>query len=520
MSTRSAVVVAVLFVALLGAGLGLFVLLSDNESAGPTYPYMPPEDSSKADEVQRVAIEKLGGKARRMDYGPVSSVEFTDLTVGDQDIAVLNGLTEMRELDLSGTKISDAALIRLKEHRELGTLRLARTAISGATLADLEALPGLNSLDLAGTRVTDQALAKLAGLRGLAVLDLTDTAVTDAGLVHLKGLPNLRTLVLSGTAVTDAGVALLADFKLEVLGLTRTRITSKSVPVLRTSRTLFSVWVKQTKLTADEVEELAEWFGLRGGRLRGLIQSDESLRMTVETSPAGVAALLDKRVHVFDEDRGDDADAGEAFEKVIDLSRSPVTDASVALLRGNHEYTALLLRNTDVTGAGLGDLAGQPNLRILSLAQSPVTDAALAHLAAFPALDTVALGHTGVTDAGLPAVAKVKGLGRLDLTNTKVTDAGLPALTGLDRLRALQLGGTAVTDAGLKHLEALKGLRYLTVGGTKVTDEGIRRLSAALPGCRVSRSAGPMILGLPGLGGGVSPPPPPGPGAAPTPKDK
>jgi hypothetical protein len=70
---------------------------------------------------------------------------------------------------------------------------------------------GLKPLDvnLAGTKVTDAGLVHLKGMTGLQELYLNGTKVTDAGLVHLKGLTELQWLDLDNTEVTGAGVRML-----------------------------------------------------------------------------------------------------------------------------------------------------------------------------------------------------------------------------------------------------------------------------------------------------------------------
>jgi hypothetical protein len=134
-------------------------------------------------------------------------------------------LHALRELDLSGTRITDAGLAHLRPLEELATLRLADTPVGAGGLAPLQDLKKLEDLDLAGTRVADGGLPHLAGLPKLKVLKLGRTKVTDAGLVHLQGLPALAELDLrDAKGVTDAGLRHLKGVKglrtLHVMSLT------------------------------------------------------------------------------------------------------------------------------------------------------------------------------------------------------------------------------------------------------------------------------------------------------------
>ena len=63
------------------------------------------------------------------------------------------------------------------------------------------------NVNLSGTQITDAGLVHLKEMRNLQCLGLSGTQVSDAGLVHLKGLTNLKELALTSTKVTDAGVA-------------------------------------------------------------------------------------------------------------------------------------------------------------------------------------------------------------------------------------------------------------------------------------------------------------------------
>ncbi len=82
-------------------------------------------------------------------------------------------------------------------------------AVTDAGLARLVHLKGLTNLKelwLDDTQVTDAGLIHLKGMTSLRALWLNGTQVTDDGLVHLKGLTSLQGLWLNGTQVTDAGV--------------------------------------------------------------------------------------------------------------------------------------------------------------------------------------------------------------------------------------------------------------------------------------------------------------------------
>ena len=93
--------------------------------------------------------------------------------------------------------------------QQVWDLNLAGSKVTDAGLAPVAQLTNLRRLRLEKTAVTDAGLEHLKGLANLEYLNLYGTGVTDAGLVHLEGLKNLKNLYLWQSKVTDAGVAKL-----------------------------------------------------------------------------------------------------------------------------------------------------------------------------------------------------------------------------------------------------------------------------------------------------------------------
>ena len=77
--------------------------------------------------------------------------------------------------------------------------------LSEAELIHISHLTQLEELDLHRSPVTDARLAYLEGLTHLQSLILFHTPISDAGLVHLRKLTRLRTLSIEDTNVTDDG---------------------------------------------------------------------------------------------------------------------------------------------------------------------------------------------------------------------------------------------------------------------------------------------------------------------------
>jgi uncharacterized membrane protein len=107
-----------------------------------------------------------------------------------------------------------------------------------AQLASLAPLaPNIVDLDLAGTRVTDAGLASVATMANLRRLRLDRTSITDAGLEHLAPLSHLQYLNLYGTHVTDASLKPLGNLPaLRRLYLWRTGVDPEAAAAFARSK--------------------------------------------------------------------------------------------------------------------------------------------------------------------------------------------------------------------------------------------------------------------------------------------
>ena len=114
------------------------------------------------------------------------------------DIGALSGLTGLRELFLNHTDAAYADVIALPYFQRLEGLGLA-----GLGVRDISALAGLplRNLDLSGNRISDASL--ISTFTRLWRLVLSDNGLTEIGF--LEGLTGLRALDLRGNAIIDIG---------------------------------------------------------------------------------------------------------------------------------------------------------------------------------------------------------------------------------------------------------------------------------------------------------------------------
>jgi peroxiredoxin len=134
-------------------------------------------------------------------------------TLDEHELAYLETLTALGELQILGVPVSDRGLAHLAGLLELKSLMVlcytfGQAAADGSTQ---------------GLRITDEGLRQLAGMQKLQSLQIGGR-ITDQGLEHLASLASLRNLYLESRTVTDDAVA---DLRRKRPGLGRVSIDSQ-----------------------------------------------------------------------------------------------------------------------------------------------------------------------------------------------------------------------------------------------------------------------------------------------------
>jgi len=282
----------------------------------------------------KTRIEELGGEVTPYDKTSVG-VTLWKTKATDKDLEMLR-CYDLVALGLTGTKITDAGLVHIKEMKRLEDLELTDTAVTDAGLAHLTKLCDLGILSLYGTKVTDVGLQHLKPLKSLYLLGLSHTAVTDKGLLHLSELPDIRTLILDHLKITDRGMVHLQNLKtLKDIRLGGTEITDKGLEYLRKMPLLRTVELSQTKIT--------------GSGLRHLPASTKTLWLPLtQVDDDGLKHIA----HLTN-------------LKSLVLNNSKITDKGLKLLENQNSLRNLQIGQTKVTDTGVARLkAALPNCKV------------------------------------------------------------------------------------------------------------------------------------------------------------
>ncbi len=499
-------------------------------------------------------------------------------------LASFRDCLELEELLLGHTIADDSALAHLQMCRNLKVLDLTNTQVTDLSVAKYRDCSNLQAVQLRYTQITDAALEYLRGCRGLVVLLLDGTRVTDAGLPHVQNWPKLESLTLGRTCVSDAGLVDLLKFAGRGLNVFETRISLAGSQQLKNARPDFQLgWSETNRLVAESVLAL-------GGKVEIGTPEEAEPRPVADVaefpheffqvrriSLAGVEKLPDDllgriswlRFSQFDQlERVDLWEiSGLNYEflttvhglRELNLTKSKLTDVSLAQLPKLLALERLVLDDNDLKGPGLASLKQQPALRELSLKKINVSAAIVQKLAAAlprcriewdggvikPTLSddpdrraaewVLSAGGTIniVSDGREQRVKSLDDLpdtpiilagihleGRPDVTNEDLTrfrdsknlthvhlgamplgDAGLENFRNCTDLKNLYLSGTNVTDAGLAHFRDCRLLESLMLRSTRITDAGLahfqdcEHLAALYLGNTAVSDAGLELLG-------------------------
>ena len=207
-----------------------------------------------------VVRARLDSDAQMQYLQGVSQLRWLELggkDVTDAGMENVKGLMQLQRLNIFCTAITDRGLTCLGAVTSVRHLRLfGNNSLTSAMWVNLQHLPDLTDIDPGQIPITDKGLEILARLHNLRTLSLSNTGITDDGLKRLSTLTNLESLELSATEVTDVGLENLRAFtKLKSLGLQCTRLTDAGLKHLL-SLPIERLDVSSTQVTDTGLEEL------------------------------------------------------------------------------------------------------------------------------------------------------------------------------------------------------------------------------------------------------------------------
>lgn len=168
----------------------------------------------------------------------------------------------------------------------------------------------------------------------------------------------------------------------------------------------------------------------------------------------------------------------------IDLSGTAVTNQGLTQVAGISGVQELILNRMAIDGEGLKSLADHRQLRQLSLVNSPISDPAFAQLQKMDGLEILKVSGTrNLQGHGFDELVKndvMRNLRELEVSSTGFGYYGLRNLNKLTSLEVLRAADAQVSDQTLQGISSCRKLRELDLRKNPVGDEGLKQV-ARLP---------------------------------------
>ncbi len=370
--------------------------------------------------------------------------------VSSNDLAELGRLPMLRELRMREARIPEDAFVHLGKLTNLESLSLGGygTEIHDTALEHIKKLHNLKQLDLSRTKITDSGMVHLQQLHRLEQLSLREVAI-DGGISRLGQLPNLRELDLYSTLVTDASLIPLYGLpNVRRISLENTFVTEDGVNQLRMHLPDASV---QSGVISEESRKVARHLGrLRVPMYRN---SRDEVFMADLRGRDDIAALMTHVLNLkgllelhldMSATKGilGDVMSISSLEK-LNLSGCDISDSALSKIHQLQHLKELYLQSCTVGDDTLRQLQHLPELRFLWLGSAKFPDG-IGALNCLTKLEGLSFNATAVGDEDLAHLVELTGLKSLFLDSTPISKAALVQLDKLPNLEILSLQNTAI----------------------------------------------------------------------------
>ena len=219
----------------------------------------------------------------------VHTISLSDnLVVSDANLANLDGLSELRVIDLTNCKISPIGLAMLKGLVGLHTMYLSGIDLTGFDFEQLADSSRIQTLMLNGCSISDEQLISIIRLFPmLRELGLSHARVTSASASKLDALNLLTTLILDSTNIDDESLTVIGNLtRLEVLDLSGTKLSGSNLSPIWSSKLLKGLGVGGIPVTDAAMDAVTNLRMLSAFDVRDTAVTAEAVRSFLANRPA------------------------------------------------------------------------------------------------------------------------------------------------------------------------------------------------------------------------------------------
>lgn len=377
---------------------------------------------------EKIVFTRVEFRARKADETPLVAADYS----------ILDSITEVPELVLSGNAVKDPVMEKLRPFRALKSLSLNQAKPSPAGYAVLATLPELHDLFVYDTDAPDEAMKWIVQCKKLQRLHLANLPLTDAAFTEISKLGALEDLSLSGlNKLNSPAFAHFAECRsLKHVSLSGFLVLSGMIENLGKCKELESVVMPAAGLKDADVAPLG---GL--AKLRSLDLSGSSVT-------GGAFAAWAQRQALTSLNLSNAAGVDDAACKNIEHTFPKLTDLRIKLLPGFSIEGATYLMRLRA-------------LRSLHIEGDGVTDEMVAEFAHRDTITTLSIPLAKLTETGVAALGRMPHLADLSLDMPPITDAAIKSFGHCKELKTLHVGKDAEPDTEVKFLRNVPGVKVI-----------------------------------------------------------
>lgn len=208
---------------------------------------------------------------RWMGSDDIQDLSLRNCLVGDADMAHIDHLTGLFELDITNSQVGPAGYEKLYRLTSLRDITIIGTTLGEPGRALIASQSYVTKIDADGADLGDEWLQGLPPLEHLIFLSLDEIEkITDEGIVHIAKHKNLKKLFLSYTQLTDKSMPKLQQLTyLDRFWMENTAVTDASMAGFRTMPHIAEIGIAYTEVTSEGLMQLSGIDSLRKVGIRG-----------------------------------------------------------------------------------------------------------------------------------------------------------------------------------------------------------------------------------------------------------
>jgi serine/threonine protein kinase len=292
----------------------------------------------------------------------LNNLELAHTQIDDKSIRPIFQL-RLHTLNLDSTAIGDSTLQWIAaSFKNLQGLQLSHTKVTDAAAQWIHSLHNLGLLIFDGTRVGDATMAKLPG--DLTWLFISDTNVTDAGFRKLEHLHHLGHLFARNLNVTPSGLKVMKTWaKIEELDLSHNQITDETCAQILPPQ-IYSLTLNGTGVGDNLGPALSKCYSLSWLVISNTSITDAGLRKLAPLS--GLNGIILSQCEAID-DQGIDALLRLPHLNLISLSYTKVSKAGLLKLKSLRDLQTLRVCGLKLSRDDIAELsAALPQCKIIT----------------------------------------------------------------------------------------------------------------------------------------------------------